>query len=98
MQAKQDILNTTQIYLNLLNPEGGLSEGEIGNSVFNKVQSFKKKNFIRLQKDAKNFSFIGWRRAKYKQLKKEALQQYARRSRVRTMISSSALFFFSYVT
>lgn len=40
MQAKQDILNTTQIYLNLLNPEGGLSEGEIGNSVFNKVQSF----------------------------------------------------------
>lgn len=98
MQAKQDILNTTQIYLNLLNPEGGLSEGEIGNSVFNKVQSFKKKNFIRLQKDAKNFSFIGWRRGKYKQLKKEALQQYARRSRVRTMISSSALFFFSYVT
>ena len=40
MQAKQDILNTTQIYLNLLNPEGGLSEGEIRNSVFNKVQSF----------------------------------------------------------
>lgn len=58
MQAKQDILNTTQIYLNLLNPEGGLSEGEIGNSVFNKVQSFKKKKTLSVYKKMQKISVL----------------------------------------
>lgn len=59
MQAKQDILNTTQIYLNLLNPEGGLSEGEIGNSVFNKVQSFLKKTLSVYKKMQKISVLLG---------------------------------------
>lgn len=70
MQAKQDILNTTQIYLNLLNPEGGLSEGEIGNSVFNKVQSFKKKKLYPSTKRCKKFQFYWVAKGEIEAIKK----------------------------